>query len=123
MFHCLSIRLDMCGANLTGLAGVIRPPGYDSYNENYENSVECEWNIIPRVENVYVVITFDHFLTESCCDYLSVTADSFSGYSTELAKFKDTEAHTVIHKAPLRLFFYSDGSSTRRAFSLRYTIG
>ncbi|XP_062505715.1 hemicentin-1-like [Corticium candelabrum] len=114
---------DMCGANLTGLAGVIRPPGYDSYNEHYENSVQCEWNIIPRVENVSVVITFDYFLTDSCCDYLSVTDDPFSEYSTELANFRGTEAHTVIHKAPLRLFFYSDGSSTRRAFILRYTTG
>ena len=52
-----------------------------------------------------------------------VSTHPLSGHSTPLAHFKRTETHAVVHKAPLRLLFHSDGNSTERAFILRYTTG
>ncbi|XP_062505320.1 uncharacterized protein LOC134182020 isoform X3 [Corticium candelabrum] len=111
---------DMCGANFTAASGYIRPPGYDSSNEEYFNSVVCVWNIVPQEENVSVIITFDHFSTETCCDYLYVSSDPSFASKNLVARYRGRKAYELIYEAPLYLKFRSDGSVTQRAFILRY---
>ena len=112
----------MCGANLTATQGSISSPGYYSYQYQYFNNEDCDWYIIPPNDNSSVIIEFHSFVTESCCDYLSIYDDPPT-YSTLVTRHGGNMVpYDALYEGPLRLHFRSDGSVLYRGFTLSYTI-
>ena len=81
-----------CDGNLTAKddAQQIANPGYP---DRYPNNIRCEYRISAPNPDQAVIITFDRFRTESCCDCLYVYDGEYSdprcllynqGYSNNL---------------------------------------
>ncbi|XP_071088550.1 tolloid-like protein 2 [Haliotis cracherodii] len=95
-------------------------PGYPS---NYENNVNCSWEIAALVGNKISVeiVTLSVEQSTSCeNDYLLIS-DGSSSNSAELGKYcGSTTGNIVSSNNHLTITFYTNGNVRRRGFTLKY---
>ena len=121
ILSCSCFTTVTCGVNLTATHGTIFSPGFDE-GIPYNNSDDCNWDIVPQIENSSVHIVFNSFDIEAFYDFLTIHSDP-PMYSTFVAEYHGSQLpYDLLYEGPLRLHFTSDGSVTRTGFNLSYTI-
>ncbi len=92
-----------------------------SGNSEYENNSDCTW-LIQVEEDSTILLIFNSFVTESCCDRLKV----FNGPNANsqlIGEFRGSTVPSFIQSSSNELFleFTTDGSVTEEGWSVSYT--
>ncbi|XP_052128662.1 CUB and sushi domain-containing protein 1 isoform X4 [Frankliniella occidentalis] len=111
---------ETCGTNLTANSGSIISPGFPS---DYDNNLDCDWYINAQGA-ISFYISSAAFVTETCCDKLTVSIVHNDLTETTIlvtsgnAPFK--RPFLIGQGDVVRIHFHTDSSVTRSGFRLIY---
>lgn len=116
-FYFLDVYISAasCSGTKDDANRTITSPGYPSSYSDHEN---CTWKL---VSSHRIGLTFAHFVTESCCDYLCVY-DGDSPSSPQILKWSGENTVKVVNSTGQNLFlkFTTDHSVTYTGFKINF---
>ncbi|XP_067223802.1 CUB and zona pellucida-like domain-containing protein 1 isoform X2 [Chanodichthys erythropterus] len=109
---------ELCGDYLTDWMGEFASPRYPN---SYPNNSRCTWTI-HSTEGTTVLLTFTDVYLETCCDYIRVYDGPSTHYPLldEIRDYKNKSYNSSNND--LTVFFYTDGSISRRGFHAHWVF-
>lgn len=109
-----------CEVNLTSISrgSAIYSPGY--YSGYYKANEQCDWYIVPEMENFSVLIKFRYMgIQPGCCDHLAIYANPPT-YTTLVGWYNGSIVpYNVLYDGPLRIHFESDDVAVGSIYDYR----